>query len=312
MAETPSGGASTGGDASWFQATARQRIAGFLDEGSFHEFLPPTERVQSPHLAQFDLPAAFDDGVMVGRGKLDGTDLLLAAQEGQFMGGTFAEVSGAKLVGLFRAARDNKDLPRSIVLLMDSGGVRLQEANAGELAVAEVMRAICEARSAGVTVVALVGGKAGAFGGAGLTAATCSRIVISEEGRTGVTGPEVIETNKGVEEFDSADKALVWATMGGKTRRLIGGADLYTKDTMSGFREAALAALKDAPAFDLATMQAEHKRLKKRLKRFDGCNEAADLWKALGIKDTVKVRDMGDGAFVKLADKYAESDHEAR
>ena len=312
MAETPSGGASTGGDASWFQATARQRIAGFLDEGSFHEFLPPTERVQSPHLAQFDLPAAFDDGVIVGRGTLDGADILLAAQEGHFMGGTFAEVSGAKLVGLFRAARDNAELPRKIVLLMDSGGVRLQEANAGELAVAEVMRAICEVRSAGVTVVALVGGKAGAFGGAGLTAATCSRIVISEEGRTGVTGPEVIETNKGVEEFDSADKALVWATMGGKTRRLIGGADLYTKDTMSGFREAAIAALNDAPAFDLATMQAEQKRLKKRLKHFGDCAEAADIWKELGIKDTVAVRDMGDDAFLELAEKYAGSDHEAR
>ena len=45
----------------------------------------------------------------------------------------------------------------------------------------------------------------------------------------------MIETNKGVEEFDSADKALVWATMGGKTRRLIGGADVYARDTMAGF-----------------------------------------------------------------------------
>lgn len=228
------------------------------------------------------------------------------------MGGTFAEVSGAKLVGLFRAARDHADLPRVVVLLMDSGGVRLQEANAGELAVAEVMRAMVEARSAGVAVVALVGGKAGAFGGAGLTAATCSRIVISEEGRTGVTGPEVIETNKGVEEFDSADKALVWATMGGKTRRLIGGADVYVKDTMAGFREAAVAALKDVPPFDLAGMQAEQKRLKKRLKRFKGCGEAADLWSELGIKDSGKVRDMGDDAFVTLAEKYAGSGHEAR
>lgn len=304
--------ASTGGDASWFQATARQRIAGFLDPGSFHEFLPPTERVRSPHLAQFDLPAAFDDGVIVGRGRLEGQDILLAAQEGQFMGGTFAEVSGAKLVGLFRAARDNPALPRKIMLLMDSGGVRLQEANAGELAVAEVMRAIVEARSAGITVVALVGGRAGAFGGAGLTAATCSRIVISEEGRTGVTGPEVIETNKGVEEFDSADKALVWATVGGKTRRLLGGADVYAPDTMAGFRAAAVEALTDAPGFDLAGLKAEHKRLKKRLKRFGDCDAAADMWTDLGINDTAAVRDMGTDDFLKLARKVVGDDHAAR
>ena len=48
------------------------------------------------------------------------------------------------MVGLLRAARDHKDLPRTVLLLMDSGGVRLQEANAGELAVAELMRAIVE------------------------------------------------------------------------------------------------------------------------------------------------------------------------
>ncbi len=51
-----------------------------------------------------------------------------------------------------------------------SGCVRLQEANAGEPAVAEVMRAVAEARAAGIAVVAVVGGKSGAFDGAGLTA----------------------------------------------------------------------------------------------------------------------------------------------
>ena len=154
MAEMP-----VSAEASWFQATARQRITGLLDEGSFTEVLPPTDRVRSPHLAAFDLPAAFDDGVVVGRGKLDGADVLVAAQEGQFMGGTFAEVSGAKILGLLRAARDGgAGIPRTVLLLLDSGGVRLQEANAGELAVAEVMRAIVEARSVGVAVVAAVGG----------------------------------------------------------------------------------------------------------------------------------------------------------
>src|SRR5580692_2064307 len=194
------------GQASWSQATARERVAGLLDPKSFTEFLRPSERVESPHLRLFDLPSAFDDGVIVGRGKLDGNDVLVAAQEGQFMGGTFAEVSGAKLVGLVRAARDYKNLPQTVLLLMDSGGVRLQEGNAGELAVAELMRAIVQARCAGVTVIALVGGRAGAFGGAGLTTATCARIAVSEQGRIAVSGPEVIETNKGVEEFDAEAK----------------------------------------------------------------------------------------------------------
>src|SRR5271154_1402326 len=298
--------------ASWFQATARQRIAGLLDSNSFTEFLGPSERVQSPHLHLFDLPSAFDDGVVIGRGKLDGKDVLVAAQEGQFMGGTFAEVSGAKMVGLVRAARDHKDLPQTILLLLDSGGVRLQEANAGELVVAELMRAIVQARSAGVAVIALVGGKSGAFGGAGLTASTCSRIVISEQGRIAVSGPEVIETNKGVEEFDAQNKALVWSTDGGKNRRLIGGADAFAEDSMDGFRAAAEAVLAKGPSLDLKTMQAEQERLTARQQRLGACDDAVSMWRILGIKDPAAVRDMDGKDLTALANGIKEANHDAR
>jgi malonate decarboxylase beta subunit len=297
---------------SWLQATARQRIAGLLDADSFQEFIGPAARVQSPHLHLFDLPSAFDDGVIVGRGSLDGTPVLLAAQEGQFMGGTFGEVSGAKIVGILRAARDHTDLPRVVLLLLDSGGVRLQEANAGELAVAEVMRAVTEARRAGVAVIALVGGRAGAFGGAGLTAATCSRIVVSEQGRISVSGPEVIETNKGVEEFDSRDKALVWSVSGGKNRRLIGGADAFTADTMDGFRAATKAVLAHVPKFDLATLQAEQARLAERQTRLGGCEDAISMWTILGIDHPEAISAMDNDAFIALANGIKGASHDAR
>jgi malonate decarboxylase beta subunit len=302
----------TSGRASWFQATARQRVEGLLDPNSFTEFLGPSERVQSPHLHLFDLPSAFDDGVVIGRGKLDGKDVLVAAQEGQFMGGTFAEVSGAKLVGLVRAARDHRNLPQTVLLLMDSGGVRLQEANAGELAVAELMRAIVQARCAGVAVIALVGGRAGAFGGAGLTTATCSRVGVSEQGRIAVSGPEVIETNKGVEEFNAEDKALVWSTDGGKNRRLLGGADAFAEDSMEGFRAAAKALMVKVPAFDLKTMLAEQERLAARQKRFGACEDAVSMWRILGIKEPEAIRDMDSKEFTELANSIKECNHDAR
>jgi malonate decarboxylase beta subunit len=304
--------AAISGQASWFQATARQRVAGLLDPNSFAEFLGPSERVQSPHLHLFDLPSAFDDGVVIGRGLLDGKAVLVAAQEGQFMGGTFAEVSGAKMVGLLRAARDHKDLPQTVLLLMDSGGVRLQEANAGELAVAELMRAIVQARCAGVAVIALVGGRAGAFGGAGLTTATCSRVAVSEQGRIAVSGPEVIETNKGVEEFDAEDKALVWSTDGGKNRRLIGGADAFAEDSMEGFRTAAKALMAKVPAFDLKAMQAEQERLAARQERLGACDDAVSMWRILGIKEPETIRDMDSKDFAALANRIKEANHDAR
>jgi len=300
------------GHSSWLQATARQRLAGLLDPNSFVEFLGPELRIESPHLPIFDLPRAFDDGVAVGRGALGGVAVLVAAQEGQFMGGTFGEVSGAKLVGLVRAARDHKQLPQIVLLLLDSGGVRLQEANAGELAVAELMRAIVQARCAGVAVIALVGGKSGAFGGAGLTAGTCSRVVVSEAGRIGVTGPEVIETNRGVEEYDSRDKALVWSVCGGKNRRLIGMADAFTDDTMEGFRAAALAQIKRSKPLDLATLQAEQTRLTKREQQFGACDDAVSMWTIMGIAHPDAVSGMDTDAFVTLVASLKDANHDAR
>ena len=297
---------------SWLQATARQRLAGLLDPGSFHEFLGPEQRIESPHLPLFDLPRAFDDGVVIGRGVLDGVEVLVAAQEGQFMGGTFGEVSGAKLVGLVRAARDHKRLPQTILLLLDSGGVRLQEANAGELAVAELMRAIVQARCAGVAVIALVGGKAGAFGGAGLTAGTCSRVVVSEQGRIGVTGPEVIETNKGVEEYDSRDKALVWSVCGGKNRRLIGMADAFTDDTMDGFRIAARAQMATCEPLGLATLQREQVRLAERQRALGDCEDAPAMWTVMGIAHPEAVSNLETQDFIQLADSMKDADHDAR
>ncbi|MGO4556362.1 carboxyl transferase domain-containing protein, partial [Stenotrophomonas sp. 2YAF22] len=81
---------------SYYEADARARIAGLLDAGSFREFLGPAQRAISPHLAQLDQPAAFDDGIVVGEGHLHGKHVLVAAQQGEFMGGGVGEVHGAK------------------------------------------------------------------------------------------------------------------------------------------------------------------------------------------------------------------------
>jgi malonate decarboxylase beta subunit len=297
---------------SWYEATARERVAALLDSGSFTEFIGPEKREISPHLALFDLPEAFDDGIIVGRGTVQGRHMLLAAQEGRFMGGTFGEVHGAKLVGLLRYARDHQDAPRVVVLLLDTGGVRLQEANVGELAVSEIIRAILEARMAGVTVIAMVGGRAGCFGGGGIIAGCCSRIVISEQGRTSVSGPEVIETNMGVEEFDSRDRPLVWRTTGGKSRRLLGGTDAYAEDNIDSFRDAAISLLDRIPAFDLDTMEKEHARLAQRLEKFGQCHDTPEIWKVMGIAEPDRIADLSDEDFNQIAQAQKEANHDAR
>lgn len=285
----------------YYEASARERIAGLLDPESFHEFLGPEQRVMSPHLAQFNLTGAFDDGLIVGAGRLDGKTVYVAAQEGRFMGGAFGEVHGAKLTGLLRAARDGAAKGvRAVLLLLDTGGVRLQEANAGELSISETVHAIVEARAAGVPVLALVGGRSGAFGGGGIVAASCSRIIVSDHGRIGVSGPEVIETNKGVEEFDSKDKGLVWRITGGRTRAMMGGADLFVPDRIKNFRAAAVDLIEKAPPFTLATLVAEQKRLSERLSHYGDCRDAPQVWREAGLANGDRIADMSEDAFLAL------------
>ncbi|GAB7535064.1 biotin-independent malonate decarboxylase subunit beta [Burkholderia sp. 3C] len=297
--------------ASWYEASARQRIDGLVDAGSFTEFIGPAEREMSPHLPLFTLPRQFDDGMIVGRAALDGRAVLVAAQEGRFMGGAFGEIHGAKLTGLLRAARESAT---PVLILFDTGGVRLQEANAGELAIAEVMRALVDAREAGVPVIGLIGGRAGCYGGGGLLAACCSALAVSEPGRISVSGPEVIETNRGVEEFDSKDRALVWRTMGGKHRRLIGGAERFVDDTLPAFRAAALDLLAVRHGFDLAVLDAEQTRLEARLAAFGDCADARDVWRRLGATDAEAdaIPAMPGDAFAALADRLQETRDDAR
>jgi malonate decarboxylase beta subunit len=264
---------------SYYEANARERVAAILDPGSFVELLPPSERIVSPHLQALDLPVAFDDGVIVGSGTLGGAPILIAAQEGGFMGGAVGEVQGAKIVGLLQRA-ERMRVP--VVILAESGGVRLQEANAGLIAVSEVMRAILAARSGGISVVGAIGGQYGCFGGMGIAIACCSAVVMSEEGRLGLSGPEVIETANGVEEFDSRDRALVWRTVGGKHRYLLGDCAALVDDDLAAFRHALSRLTAIEAPLTLDAMEKEQAVLAHRLESFGDLRDGLDVWRALG------------------------------
>jgi len=268
---------------SYFEATARQRLSWIVDEGRFRELMPPTESAPSTHLAALDMPGAFDDGVIIGEGALDDKPVFIISQEGQFMGGSVGEIHGAKIVGLLRRAI--RDKPAAVLFLIDSGGVRLHEANAGLIAISEIMRAILDTRAAGIPVVALVGGSCGAFGGMGIVACLCSAIVMSEEGRLALSGPEVIETVKGVEEFDSRDRALVWRVSGGKHRYLMNDCAALVEDDPLAFREAARLLLADNRFTlpDLAAQEQNQSRLLARLENFKEMRDGLQVWQALGI-----------------------------
>lgn len=268
---------------SYYEANARQRVAKLLDPDSFVELIGPAERRTSPHLEPLGQPCAFDDGIVIGYGRLNNRSVLIASQEGGFMGGAVGEVHGAKLTGLLERALVEK--PAAVLLLLESGGVRLHEANAGLLAISEIIRALMAVRDACIPVLGLVGGAFGCFGGMGIVARCCDSLIINEEGRLGLSGPDVIETTMGVEEFDAGDRALVWRTVGGKHRYLLGEVSCLVEDDVAAFRAAAIENLDNSISLSLETLEREHKLLSERFASYSQCRDGLDIWSKMGIAE---------------------------
>jgi len=280
------------------EQNARQRIAAIIDAGSFDELLPPPERITSPYLAQLGIPVSFDDGLVIGRAKIDGKKVYLAAQVGQFVGGAVGEIHGAKLTGLFMAATRDR-IP--CIIIIESGGVRLHEGSTGEIAIAETMRAIFECRARKVPTIAVIGSDIGAYGGMGILSTCCDFRIMTEHGRLGISGPIVIEKWMGKKAYDSANRALVWKTSGGKTKYLLGDADLLVHDAASAVRDGIAKLLAKSRAVTLKAVKVRHKELADRLKRLGGTSAADELWKRLGIRD-IEAASLASGPeFVAVA-----------
>jgi malonate decarboxylase beta subunit len=181
--------------------------------------LGPFERLKSPWLERQGIVAQADDGVVIARGNIAGKPAAVAAIEGAFQGGSLGEVSGAKIAALLECSCQSNQAggPLPVILCLESGGVRLQEANLGLAAIAEIHSAMISLRAL-VPVIGIIAGPVGCFGGMSMAAALCSHLIVTREARLGLNGPEVIEQEAGVEEVDSHDRPLIWSLMGGERR----------------------------------------------------------------------------------------------
>jgi malonate decarboxylase beta subunit len=219
------------GRESFIELRARERARAILDPGSFRELLGPFERLVSPWLPLQGIVTQSDDGVVLARGTLNGRAAFVAAIEGAYQGGSIGEVSGSKIAAALElACRDcERGTPVLPVLLLETGGVRLQEANLGLAAIAEIHAGIVALRRH-VPVVCVIAGTVGCFGGMSLAAALCTHLIMTRQARLGMNGPEVIEQEAGIAELDASDRAFTWSLIGGTQRRAMGFADELLED----------------------------------------------------------------------------------
>jgi malonate decarboxylase beta subunit len=243
---------------SFVELTARERALAILDAGSARELVGPFDRQHSVWLEMQGIVPQEDDGVVVMHGRIDGEPAVVIAIEGAFQGGSMGEVAGQKIVCALELATRDHERGRSTrpVLLFETGGVRLQEANLGLAVIAEIQSAIIALRRH-VPVVAVIAGLVGCFGGMSLAAALCSRLIVTRQARLGMNGPEVIEQEAGIQEMEAADKRLIWSLIGGEQRAAVGLADDLVEDDADDIARTVRAAFREAKPVTHRTEQVD-------------------------------------------------------
>ncbi|EPZ4751142.1 biotin-independent malonate decarboxylase subunit beta [Klebsiella quasipneumoniae] len=290
-------------DLRFLEASARVRASSLVDKGTFTELIGPADKRTSPHLPVLNEAVEFDDGIVTGIGLLGQHPAIVISQEGRFIGGAVGEVGGAKMVGALMLADElaaqTTDLARRPIVLIafETGGVRLHEANAGLLAHAECMDMLQTLRGR-VPVVAMIGSKIGCFGGMGFVAAATDVIVMSESGRLGLTGPEVIEQEMGRSEFDASDRALVFRTTGGKHKYIVGDCNYLIADSLEAFhQQAALIADLDWPQIEAMRRIGSEAKVRAQMALTQKISESApsdarDVWAMAGNTAPQSLVDM--------------------
>ena len=235
---------------SFVELGARERARALLDPGTFRELAGPFDGLTSPWLERQGVVPQGDDGVIVAKGLIDGQPVVIMAIEGAFQGGSLGEVGGAKIAGALElAAEDNrKGVPTRAVILFETGGVRLQEANLGLASIAEIHAGIVDLRRY-QPVVGVIAGQVGCFGGMSIAAGLCSALVVTREARLGLNGPAVIEQEAGIGEYDSRDRPFIWSLTGGEQRFATGLVDRFVDDDAVEIRDV-VAAIITAPVMD--------------------------------------------------------------
>lgn len=225
------------GTISFIEMSARERAKFLLDAGTCREIMGNQHHSFSPWLVPQGIVPQTDDGCVVAKGTIDGKPSVVVGIDGTFQGGAIGEISGAKMAAALELALQDAKAgnPTQVVLLLETGGVRLQEANLGLAAIADIHAGIVALRQF-VPVIGVVAGSVGCFGGMSIAAGLCSNLIVTQEARLGLNGPQVIEQEAGIEEYDSRNRPFIWSFTGGEARFAARFADVFSEDNAQQIR----------------------------------------------------------------------------
>jgi acetyl-CoA carboxylase carboxyl transferase subunit beta len=179
-----------------FRASAYERIAMTLDEGTFKEIDGDLQPVNPYKLADYEekLKAArkksgLNEAVVIGEGDLQGFPVEIVVMDANYMMASMGTVAGEKITRAIEAAVEGQ---KPLLVFSASGGARMQEAILSLMQMAKTVAALDKLEKAGQLYISILTDPT--TGGVSASFSSLGDIIIAEPGALiGFAGQRVIE-----------------------------------------------------------------------------------------------------------------------
>ena len=184
---------------------ARTRMSIFFDGGSFHELATKIitkdvlkfkdTKSYSQRIKEAVSSTGEEEAIVIGKGKLEGAEIVVAAFEFRYMGGSMGGAVGTKFVQGVDAAIASKT---PLICFSTSGGARMQESMVSLMQMAKTSAALEKLKEAKLPYISIMIDPI--YGGVSASIAMLGDINIAEpKALVGFTGPRVIEQTLNVQ-----------------------------------------------------------------------------------------------------------------
>jgi acetyl-CoA carboxylase carboxyl transferase subunit beta len=182
-----------------FRLTATERLAALFDEGRYEEHFPDLTSTDPLHFEDTKLyrdrlektreTTGLKDSVIVATGLLDGLDVVVAAMEYAFIGGSLGVVAGEKITRALELALARR---HPAIIVSCSGGARMMEGALSLMQMAKVSAALARLDRERVPFISVLTDPT--TGGVTASFAMLGDLNIAEpKALIGFAGPRVIE-----------------------------------------------------------------------------------------------------------------------
>jgi acetyl-CoA carboxylase carboxyl transferase subunit beta len=179
--------------------SARTRLDMFLDEAGREEIgknIKPVDPLKfkdtkkyKDRIIQAQKQTKENDALVVMKGQLKGNDLVVAAFDFKFMGGSMGSVVGERFV---RGVNKSVELGIPFIVFTSSGGARMQESLFSLFQMAKTSAALTKLSDAGIPFISIMADPT--MGGVSASLAMLGDINVAEpKALIGFAGPRVIE-----------------------------------------------------------------------------------------------------------------------